>query len=162
MRKVRKCYAHLFPIWLWPSFHCIRLLWCIEKQINAPNRCHNCSKGILEWGKTKTEYIKTFMIIEIIGEALEWHTFIHHTNYTLYKNPGFWLVNSRCIFREFSYLLISFIFTAAGVFAWGFNFFHSVSSYLRKRISLFYPRVPQTAKFNRNISSLSVYVRYCD
>jgi hypothetical protein len=30
----------------------------------------------------------------------------------LYKNPGFWLVNSRCIFRVFSYLgLISFIFT---------------------------------------------------
>ena len=39
-------------------------------------------------------------------------------NYTLYKNHGFWLVNSRCIFRVFSYLgLISFIFTAAGVFA---------------------------------------------
>ena len=47
-----------------------------------------------------------------------------HYNYTLYKNPGFWLVNSRCIFRVFSYLgLISFIFTAAGVFAWGFNIF---------------------------------------
>ena len=46
------------------------------------------------------------------------------SNYTLYKNPGFWLFNSRCIFRVFSYLgLISFIFTAAGVFAWGFNFF---------------------------------------
>jgi hypothetical protein len=47
-----------------------------------------------------------------------------HYNYTLYKNPGFWLVNSRCIVRVFSYLgLISFIFTAAGVFAWGFNIF---------------------------------------
>ena len=46
------------------------------------------------------------------------------SNYTLYKNPGFWLFNSRCIFRVFSYLgVISFIFTAAGVFAWGFNFF---------------------------------------
>ena len=46
------------------------------------------------------------------------------SNYTLYKNPGFWLVNSRCIFRVNSYLgLISFIFTAAGVFAWGFNCF---------------------------------------
>ena len=45
-------------------------------------------------------------------------------NYTLYKNPGFWLVNSRCIFHVFSYLgLISFILTAARVFAWGFNFF---------------------------------------
>ena len=45
-------------------------------------------------------------------------------NYTFYKNPGFWFVNSRCIFRVISYLgLISFIFTAAGVFAWGFNFY---------------------------------------
>jgi hypothetical protein len=51
-------------------------------------------------------------------------------NYTLYKNPGFWLVDSRCIFRVFSYLgLISFIFTAAGVFAsWGFNFLPSRAS----------------------------------
>jgi hypothetical protein len=39
-------------------------------------------------------------------------------NYTFNKNPGFGLVNSRCIFRVISYLgLISFIFTAAGVFA---------------------------------------------
>jgi hypothetical protein len=45
-------------------------------------------------------------------------------NYTLYKNPGFLLVNNRCIVRVFSLLgLISFIFTAAGIFAWGFNFF---------------------------------------
>ena len=45
-------------------------------------------------------------------------------NYTLYKNPGFWLVISRYIFHVFSYLgLISFIFIAAGVFAWGFNLF---------------------------------------
>jgi hypothetical protein len=29
---------------------------------------------------------------------------LFHINYTLYKNPGFWLVNSRCIFRVFSYL----------------------------------------------------------
>ena len=44
-------------------------------------------------------------------------------NYTFYKNPGFWFVNSRCIFRVISYLgLISFMFTAAGVFAWGFYF----------------------------------------
>ena len=43
--------------------------------------------------------------------------------YTLYKNPGFWLDNSRCIFRVFSYLgLISLIFSGAGVFAWGFTF----------------------------------------
>ena len=43
-------------------------------------------------------------------------------NYTIYKNPVFWLGNSRCIFRVFSYLgLISFIFAAAGVFAIGFN-----------------------------------------
>ena len=58
-------------------------------------------------------------------------------HYILYKNPGFWLVNSRCIFRVFSYLgLISFIFTTAGVFAWGFNFFPAVPWYLRKRITL--------------------------
>ena len=45
-------------------------------------------------------------------------------NYTLYKNPVFWLVNSPCIFCVFSYLgLISFIFTAARVIAWRFNFF---------------------------------------
>ena len=45
-------------------------------------------------------------------------------NYTFNKKPGFWLVNSRRIFRVISYLgLISFIVTAAGVFAWGFNFF---------------------------------------
>ena len=45
-------------------------------------------------------------------------TDIFHNNYTLYKNPGFLLVISRCIFRVFSYLgLILFIFTAAGVFA---------------------------------------------
>ena len=44
------------------------------------------------------------------------HDYRH--NYNLYKNPGFLLVNSRCIFRLFSYLgLISFIFIAAGLFA---------------------------------------------
>ena len=42
------------------------------------------------------------------------NTSYHLDNYTLYKNPGFWLVNSRCIFRVFSYLgFISFIFFAA-------------------------------------------------
>ena len=45
-------------------------------------------------------------------------------NYTLYNNPGFRLVNNRCILRVFSYLeLISFIFTTAGVFARVFHFF---------------------------------------
>ena len=84
-------------------------------------------------------------------------------NYTLYKNPEFWLVNSRCIFRVFSYLgLISFIVTVAGVFAWWLNFVPSVPWYLRKCISLLYPRVPQTAKFIRNISSLPLYVRQRD
>jgi phage terminase large subunit-like protein len=37
--------------------------------------------------------------------------------------------------------------------------FSSVAWYLRKRISLFHLRVPQTAKFIRNISSLPLYVR---
>ena len=51
-------------------------------------------------------------------------TDIFRNNYTLYKNPGFWLVNSRFIFCALSYLgLILFIFTTARVFAWGFNFF---------------------------------------
>jgi hypothetical protein len=45
-------------------------------------------------------------------------------NYTLYKNPGFWLVNSRCILHVFSYLgLISLIFSGDEVFTWGFIFF---------------------------------------
>jgi hypothetical protein len=64
---------------------------------------------------------------------LHWSYFI--INYTLYKNPEFWLVNSQCIFRVFSYLgLISFIFTTAEVFAWGFNFFPSVPWYLAREI----------------------------
>jgi N6-adenosine-specific RNA methylase IME4 len=47
-------------------------------------------------------------------------------NYTLYKYHTFWLVNSRCIFI----FRINFVhFTAAGVFAWGFNFFSSVPWY---------------------------------
>ena len=135
-------------------------------------------------------------------------------NYTLYKNPAIWLVNSRCIFRVFSYLwLISFIFTAAGVFAWGFNlftlacikppnafgifllylytqsnvinqiwnpevfrskgfnFFPSLPWYLRKRISLVYPHVPQTPnsfgilqplsnKKNRNTTTVPAEASY--
>jgi hypothetical protein len=45
-------------------------------------------------------------------------------NYTLYKNRGIWLVNSRCIFHVFSYLgLISLILSGVGVFAWGFTFY---------------------------------------
>jgi hypothetical protein len=79
---------------------------------------------------------------------------INH-NYTSYKNPGFWLANNRCIFRVFSHLgLISFIFTAAGYFHEHLTLFPSVLWYLRKRISLVYPRVSQAAKFNQNISSL--------
>jgi hypothetical protein len=36
-------------------------------------------------------------------------------NYTLYKNPGFWLFNSQCIFRVFSYLgLISWFAAREG------------------------------------------------
>ena len=94
-----------------------------------------------------------FYLITVWYFLLHFITLKH--NYTLYKNPGFWLVNSRCIFRVFSYLgLISFIFNAAGVFAWRFNFFSRCAGYLRKHISLCFPRVPQTAKFIRNISSL--------
>ena len=53
-----------------------------------------------------------------------WKLIYIYINYTLYKNASFWLVNRRCICRVFSYLrLISIICTAAGVFAWGFNFF---------------------------------------
>jgi hypothetical protein len=88
-----------------------------------------------------------------------------HDNYTIYKNPGFWLVKSRCIFCVFSYLgLISFIFTAAGVFAWGFNFFLSVPWYLRKRISLFLPsRAPSRQIQNirtKNITKINDIIPY--
>jgi hypothetical protein len=62
------------------------------------------------------------------------------TNYTLYKNPGFWLVNSRCIYRVFSDLgLMSFIFTTVGVFAWGFNFFSLCAVVFAKTYFTFLP-----------------------
>ena len=64
----------------------------------------------------------------------------YYDNYTLYKNPGFWLVNSRCIFRVFSYLgLISFISTTAGVFAWRFNFFFLCAVVFAKTYFTFLP-----------------------
>jgi hypothetical protein len=48
------------------------------------------------------------------------------------------LVNSRCIFRVFSYLgLISFIFTTAGIFAWGFNFFSRCTVVFAKTYFIF-------------------------
>jgi hypothetical protein len=59
-------------------------------------------------------------------------------NYTLYKNHGFWLVNSRCIFRIFSWL-ISFIFTAAEVFASGFTFFFLCAVVFAKTYFTFLP-----------------------
>jgi len=37
----------------------------------------------------------------------------------------------------------------------GFNFFSPLPWYLRERISLFYPHVPQTVKFIRNTSTTS-------
>jgi hypothetical protein len=50
-------------------------------------------------------------------------------NYTLYKNPGFWLVNIRCIFRVLLDLgLISFIFTVAGYVHEDLIFLHSGAS----------------------------------
>jgi hypothetical protein len=67
-------------------------------------------------------------------------SFVCKYNYTLYKNPGFWLVSSRCIFRVFSYLgLISFNFTADGVFAWGFNFFSLCAVVFAKMYFTFLP-----------------------
>ena len=58
--------------------------------------------------------------------------------------------NSRCIFRVFSYLgLISFIFTAAGVLAWVFNFFSLCVVVFAKTYFTFLPsRAP-----NRQIHS---------
>ena len=78
-------------------------------------------------------------------------------NYTLYKNPGFWLVNSRCIFRAFSYLgLISFIFTTVGLFAWGFKFSFSFCAVVFvKTYFIYYPRVPQNRLSAREIFRLS-------
>ena len=68
----------------------------------------------------------------------------------VYKNPGFWLVNSRCIFRVFSYLgLISFIFNAAGIFAWGFNFFFRCAVVFAK---IYFTCLPSRAS-NRQIHS---------
>jgi hypothetical protein len=54
----------------------------------------------------------------------KWNTFSQIPRQREKKlNPLLWNT-SRCIFRLFSYLgLISFIFTTARVFAWGFNFF---------------------------------------
>ena len=70
-------------------------------------------------------------------------------NYTSYKNTGFWLVNSRCILRVFSYLgLISFIFTDAGVFAWGFNFFFSSAVVLAKTYFTFLPSRASNGKIH--------------
>ena len=63
---------------------------------------------------------------------------INH-NYTSYRNPGFWLINSQCIFRVFSYLgLISFI-TAAEAFACGFNFFSLCAVVFAKTYFTFLP-----------------------
>ena len=77
-------------------------------------------------------------------------SFVCKYNYTLYKNPGFWLVNSQCIFRVFSYLgLILFIFTAAGVFAWGFNFFSLCAVVFAKTHFTFLP----SCASNRQIHS---------
>ena len=46
------------------------------------------------------------------------------------------MVNNRCIFHVFSYLgLISFIFTIARVFAWGFNFFSLCAVVFAKKLN---------------------------
>ena len=66
-------------------------------------------------------FLSYFFVVVVVDILLYFSSIF---NYTFHKNPGFWLVNSRCIFRVISYLgLISFMFTTAGVFAWGFNFF---------------------------------------
>ena len=125
-------------------------------------------------------------------------------NYTLYKNPGCWLVNSGCILRVYSYLwLIALIFTTLPEYlhedwtllpsrasnrqinseyffftfirkvTWWIKFetrkcsevkdltFFPLPWYLRKRISLFYPQVPQTAKFIRNSSKRPIVLNNC-
>ena len=75
-----------YPIWFWPSFHCLRFYGALEKII-APKICHNCRKIIHIWFKTKKKCKQMFMIIEIIGEALGWRTFIHRG----YMCVRFWL-----------------------------------------------------------------------
>ena len=113
--------------------------------------CSVNKKKIISLDKFDTYLVKLYKtpINPIVYNVLlltSWY--ILKNNYTLYKNPGFRLVNNWCIFRVFSYLgLISVIFTAAGVLHEDLTFFPSVPWYLRKRISHFYPRVPQTAKF---------------
>ena len=60
-------------------------------------------------------------------------------NYTLYKNAGFWLVNSRDFFSFFNSGLASWIcriFTSCRCICIRFNFF---SWYLQNRICRFYP-----------------------
>ena len=73
-----------YPIWFWPSFHCLRFYGALKK-IFAPTICHNCRKIIHIWFKTPQKYRQTFMIIEIIDEALRWRTFIHR-GYIQYIN----------------------------------------------------------------------------
>jgi hypothetical protein len=82
-------------------------------------------------------------------------------NYTLYKTPVFWLVNSSCIFGVFSYLgLISFIFTAIEVFAWGpKNYRKSLRQTTCTRLKLFGKREKKRAKKEFNIWSSCMDIR---
>ena len=95
MRKVAKFYAHLFPIWFWPSFHCLRLYGALKKII-APKIGHNCRKIIHIWFKTPKKCKQTLMIIEIIDEALGWRTFIHRGYYKLHQLANDWWTSSIC------------------------------------------------------------------
>jgi hypothetical protein len=52
--------------------------------------------------KSKILYIGTLPIKGLLADHDEIHLYLI-LNYTLYKNPAFWLVNSRCIVRVFSY-----------------------------------------------------------
>ena len=59
--------------------------------------------------KFNLKLCKRFKYIYLICPGSIWAVKLHWLdillyNYTLYKNPGFWLVNNRCIFRVFSYL----------------------------------------------------------
>jgi hypothetical protein len=76
--------------------------------------------------------------------------FRKNTEGTKVKSHGFWLVNSRCIFRVFSWF-ISFIFTAAEVFAWGFNFFSLCAVVFAKTYFTFLPS---------RASNLQIYLEY--
>jgi hypothetical protein len=104
---------------------------------------HAHSPAAVKMNEINPKYEKTRKIHRLLTNQKIQDSYIrcnYLINYTFYKNPGFWLVNSRCNCRVFSYLgLISFIFTAVGVFAWGFNLFPLCAVVFAKTYFTFLP-----------------------